>query len=282
MVNFVKGALIYSDYITTVSETYAKEILQDSKHTNELNALLVKYKKRFQGILNGIDTYSWNPKNDSLISKKLGSNINDFKQGNKKSLALKLGLNYNEDTPLVGMVTRLDEQKGISLFVSAADKILQEDIQVVILCDGSQDAKNDLRDLSIKYPKKLKIKFGYDESLAHLIEAGSDMFLMPSEYEPCGLNAMYSLAYGSVPVVRATGGLNEIVSDFNPSTKEGNGILFKNYKGGDLLIAINTALSLFKDKELWSVLIQNGMSGDYSWSKSVNKYDEIYKSIVSD
>ncbi|OGU12468.1 MAG: hypothetical protein A2X61_02700 [Ignavibacteria bacterium GWB2_35_12] len=282
MVNPVKGALIYSDYITTVSETYAKEILQDSKNTNDLNVLLLKYKKKYKGILNGIDTYSWDPKIDSLISKKLGNNFDDFKQANKKSLAFKTGLNYHDETPLIGMVTRLDEQKGVPLLTSAADKIFQEDIQMVILCDGSQEAKNELRDLSLKYPKKLKVRFGFDEPLAHLIEAGSDMFLMPSEYEPCGLNAMYSLAYGSVPIVRATGGLTEIVSDFNPETKTGNGITFKNYKSGELLSSIAKALNLFKNKELWDVLIQNGRSGDYSWSKSVIKYDEIYKIITKD
>jgi starch synthase len=153
---------------------------------------------------------------------------------------------------------------------------------MVILCDGTQEARNELRDLSLKYPKKLKVRFGFDEPLAHLIEAGSDMFLMPSEYEPCGLNAMYSLAYGSVPIVRATGGLTEIVNDFNSDTKTGNGITFKNYKSGELLSSIVNALNLFKNKELWNVLIQNGMSGDYSWSKSVILYDEIYKSITKD
>ncbi|TAL70758.1 MAG: glycogen synthase [Bacteroidetes bacterium] len=282
MINPVKGALIYSDYITTVSETYAKDVLQDSKHTNDLNSLLLKYKKRYKGILNGIDTYSWDPKIDSLISKKMGNNFNEFKQPNKKTLALKTGLNYNEDIPMIGMITRLDEQKGFPLVLSSIDKLFHEDIQMVILCDGSQESKNELRDLSLKYPKKLKVRFGFDEPMAHLIEAGSDMFLMPSEYEPCGLNAMYSLAYGSVPIVRSTGGLNEIVIDFNSENKSGNGITFKNYKSADMIQSINKALSLFKNKELWEVIVQNGMSGDYSWGKSVKEYDEIYKSITKD
>ncbi|MBI5325792.1 MAG: glycogen synthase [Ignavibacteriae bacterium] len=282
MINPVKGALMYSDYITTVSDTYAKEILQDSKHTNELNALLLKYKKRYKGILNGIDTYSWDPKTDLLISKKFSNNFEDFKQANKKSLSVKMGLTYSEETPLIGMVTRLDEQKGVTLVTSAADKLFHEDIQMVILCDGTQESRNDLRDLSLKYPKKLKVKFGYDEIMAHQIEAGSDMFLMPSEYEPCGLNAMYSLVYGSVPIVRNTGGLTEIVNDFDADKKSGNGFTFKNYKNSDMLASITKAISLFKNKDLWEQIVQNGMSGDYSWSKSVKEYDEIYKSITKD
>jgi starch synthase len=282
MINLVKGALIHSDYITTVSTTYAQEILKDKQHSNELNIVLSKYSRKFKGILNGIDTWGWNPQTDAFITKKFASDFNEYKQSNKKSLLNKFGLIYSEDTPVIGMVSRLDELKGIPLLISAIDKLLQENIQMVILGDGIPEIKNKLKDISTKYPKKLKIKFGYDEILAHLIEAGSDMYLMPSELEPCGLNAMYSLAYGSVPIVRATGGLNEIVKEFKPESKKGNGFTFTNYKSTDLINAVKKALTLFKNKNIWDILVQNGMNGDYSWSKSVKKYDEIYRDIIKD
>ncbi len=282
MINLVKGAIIYSDFITTVSASYAQEILKDKHHSNELNAILSKYSKKFRGILNGIDTWGWNPKNDSFITKKLGSSFHDYKQSNKKSLLNKFGLNYSEQIPVIGMISRLDEQKGIPLLLSALDKLLQEDIQMVILGDGTLEMKNKLKDFANKYPKKLKIKFAHDEILAHLIEAGSDMYLMPSESEPCGLNAMYSLAYGSVPIVRATGGLNEIVKEFKQETKKGNGFTFANYKNTEMINVVKKAISLFSKKDIWEILVQNGMSGDYSWTKSVKKYDEIYRNILKD
>jgi starch synthase len=281
-INLVKGALLYSDYITTISPTYAREIIADPKLSNDLNVILKKKHKIFKGIINGVDPWSWDPKADSFIHTKFDDNLKNFKSANKRDLITKFGLNNNGDIPIFGMVSRLDEEKGISLLINSLDQIFKENVQLVMLCDGTSEARNQIKDVAQKYSKQLKIKFGFEEHLAHLIPAGSDIYLMPSKSEPCGIRTMYSLLYGSIPVVRETGGLSEIVKEFNPDTKKGNGFVFKNYKSTEFVGAIKRALNLYKNKAVWEIIMSNGMKEDFSWTESVKTYDEIYRSLMKD
>jgi len=278
-VNFVKGALKYSDYVTTVSPNYAKEIVSDEKYTKGLNAVLAKM-KNFKGILNGIDPWYWNPGKDKLLKKKYSDDFWDFKEANKSYVLKKFNLEEKEDTPMIAMITRLDEQKGIELVLEAADSLFKENIQFVLLGEGNPEMKQKLVTLSKKYKDKLAVSFGFDEELAHRIEAGADIYLLPSQHEPCGLNALYSLAYGAIPVVRETGGLKDIISDINEEKLTGNGIVFKNYKSSDLLKAINKALRLYSNKTAWEKIAVHNMNEDYSWKQQVSEYDEIYKLIT--
>jgi len=280
--NFLKGGLFYADHINTVSPTHAQELLQDKKFTNGLSDLLVKRKDQFSGILNGIDKWSWNPATDSNIAAKYEDDFVEFKKTNKKALLKKYQLAYKEDVPLIGMISRLDEIKGIQLLIDTFDELMAEEVTVVILGDGKSELKTKLKDIAKKYSKKLAIKFIYDEKMAHLIEAGSDFFLIPSIYEPCGLNAMYSLKYGSIPIVRKTGGLIDNVKEYSPKTKKGNGFVFTEANPKDLVGAVKKAVELYKNySELEKLAISN-MDGDYSWDDRVEEYGKIYHSLIED
>lgn len=281
-INFMKGAIYYSDAITTVSKNYALEILNEKKKRTELNDLLLDRKSKFFGILNGIDTWSWNPKRDNKIKKQFNNNYYEYKNTNKAQVIQKFGFEYKENIPLIAMITRLDNQKGLSLLSEAAEKLFSLDIQMVLLGEGNPDLRREIGILAKKYFHKFKVKFAFDEHLAHQIEAGSDMFLMPSLTEPCGLNAIYSLAYGSVPIVRATGGLKDIVNDYDNKTKNGNGFVFNDYKADSMVEAIQKAISVYKEKEEWEKLALKGMNEDYSWAKSVKEYQNIYSSLFKD
>ncbi len=278
MMNFMKGAIKYADFITTVSETYASDIIKDPQYSNELHSYLKKEQNKFKGILNGYDQWTWNPKRDKLIKKKLGKKFSDYKSENKEALLYEFGLEGIEDTPVLAMITRLDEHKGIQLLLDALPEILKNDVRFVLLGDGPSEYKKQIKNLVKKYSEKFSAKFEFEEVLAHQIEAGSDIYLLPSQYEPCGLNALYSLTYGSVPVVRATGGLTDIVKEFDLKKEEGNGFVFEKYKAQALIEAVGRALKVYEDKEKWAVLVENGMSEDNSWADAVEEYDEIYNS----
>jgi starch synthase len=178
------------------------------------------------------------------------------------------------------MISRLVEQKGFGLLKQAADKLFKENIQIVILGEGDKDIEEWLQATAKKYPEKMGVKIGFDENLSHLMEAGSDMYLMPSLFEPCGLNQMYSFAYGSVPIVRATGGLQDTVHEFDMATKKGNGFVFEEYKAADMLDALERALAVYKDKATWRKLVKNGMGEDHSWNNSSKKYEDVYRKIL--
>jgi starch synthase len=221
------------------------------------------------------------PKSDTHISKHY--DINSWKQGkhaNKQKLHDKLGLPFDENIPLIGVVTRISESKGIPLFLEAAPKLLSEKVQVVFLGDGDVKMKKELEKLATKFKKNFALRLGFDDELAHLIEAGSDMFLMPSLYEPCGLNQMYSMMYGTVPVVRATGGLIDTVQDYDAKKKTGNGIVFKKHAAADLLAAVSKGTKLFQDKDAWAELVTNCMKSDFTWIASAKQYDGIYRDMV--
>lgn len=277
--NFTKAALHYADRVTTVSPSYAAEIKKDKK----IGATLVPVIKSMDipGIINGIDPYGWNPKTDSMISRHY--DFHSWRQGkhaNKHHLTAKLGLHYDEKLPLIGMISRISETKGIPLFIKAAQKILNEKVQLVFLGDGDVKMKKELEKIAAKNKKNFAVRLGFDDELAHLIEAGADMYLMPSQYEPCGLNQMYSMMYGTVPIVRATGGLIDTVQDYDAKKNIGNGIVFKKFDEADMLSAVKRAVKLYSDHDGWTHLVKNCMASDFSWLKSAKQYDEIYRDLV--
>jgi len=280
-VNFLKGGILFSDYVTTVSPTYAKEVLQDENHTKGLNKILLERNNNFAGILNGIDPWQWNPRVDDSIACQLqNSNFEGYKNCNKEDLLKAVGLPVELQKPLIGMISHIDENKGIKLLIDAFDKIMKEDLYLVLLGTGDKNITKKLQSLAEKYPDKFIFKNVYDEQLAHKIEAGADIFLMPSIYEPCGYNAMYSVVYGTVPVVRATGGLIDSVEPFNPTTKEGYGFVFDEPTPSALVKKLREALQAYKDKDLWQKIIQNCLSKNFTWQESVDQYVEIYKSLI--
>lgn len=274
--NFLKGGIVYADYITTVSPTYRNEILQDANHTNGLNELLLQKQNKFEGILNGIDPYQWNPRIDKHIIKNFTNDFSSYKEANKEELLTQFGLEYNPEVPVFAMISKLDYNKGISLLLEALDSILKMNIKFVLLGDGENEYKKKLKKLADKYKDKFGLKLEYDEKLAHLIEAGSDFFLMPSIYEPCGLNSMYSLAYGSIPIVRATGGLIDIVNDIDIQNKTGNGIVFREPNKDELINAVKRAIEIYNNKELREEICLNNMKQNYSWGDKAKRYEEIY------
>jgi starch synthase len=280
--NFLKGGIIHSDIITTVSPSYSKEILQDTPNGNGLNSVLAEHQSKFQGILNGIDPWTWNPEADSLISSKYHGDLEDYKRKNKQKLIEQFNLKSDENIPLIGMITRLDEQKGLSILFEAAEQLFKENIQFILLCDGNPEYKKELKEMAKVSGGKFNYKYGFEEQTAHQIEAGSDIYLIPSLYEPCGLNSLFSLTYGTVPIARATGGLIDIVENYDINTKTGTGFVFTDYNKDSLLEAVRKALNLYKDKDLWTQLIKNGMSKDCTWKEPVKKYDEIYKKLLKE
>lgn len=280
--NFTKGGIAYSNYVTTVSPTHANEILNDKKYSNGLNALLKDKGDFFKGILNGIDTYAWNPARDEYIVSHYDGNFSNYKTGNKKAVLKAFGLDDNTEMPLLAMIPRIGYQKGTQLLIDIADELFKEDIRFVLLGEGDAEIKKQLVAISQKYPDKFKLKFAFDDELSHLIEAGADMFLMPSQYEPCGLNLQYSMAYGTVPIIRFTGGMRDIAVNFDTKSNTGNAITFDDYDKDSFLGAIRKTLEIYNDKDTWMKLVKNGMNGNYSWDAAAKKYDEIYRSLMKD
>ncbi len=279
--NFLKAGILYADAITTVSPTYAKEIISDDEFGAGLSNVLRKRKKDFYGVLNGVDYSVWSPENDKFIPVPYNIQTIESKYENKKALLRYFGLPYDEDVPVVAQISRLVEQKGFDLIAEIADEMMKLDIEYVVLGTGEPRYEEMLEGLKKKYPKKVGVHIGFSEELAHLIEAGADMFLMSSRYEPCGLNQIYSLRYGTVPIVRKTGGLADTVEEFNPGTGKGTGFLFEKYSGQELLKALKKALMIYKNKKAWMKLMKNGMTKDFSWSASAKKYVELYEKLLS-
>lgn len=278
--NFTKAALSYADVISTVSPTYASELLKDKELSFGLHSLLKKKAPKLKGIRNGIDQLIWNPKTDPLIKENYDRSTWDNKSGNKEALLRKFGLKYNSETPVIGMISHINESKGIPLVLEAANELFKENVQLVFLGDGEIKIKRELEAMAKKSGKKCSVIFGFDDDMAHLIEAGADFFLMPSQYEPCGLNQMYSLTYGTIPIVRQVGGLAEPIVDYNPSKGIGNGFIFKDYTKSALMIAIKRALTVYKDKAAFKSLALEAMTADNSWGPVSKQYDEFYRSIL--
>jgi starch synthase len=276
-VNFMKAGISYADVINTVSETYAVEIQSSSEFGYGLEGVLRSRNADLYGIVNGIDYDVWSPQKDRLISHSFTPQDLSGKKKDKELLrkACKLP-RPRKDVPLIGIISRLADQKGFDLLAQITDELLTLNLQMVVLGTGDEKYHRFFTAIGAKYPKKLSVNLLFDNRLAHLIEAGSDMFLMPSRYEPCGLNQLYSLKYGTVPVVRKTGGLADTIENYDPRTGRGTGFVFKNYDAYELLDTIKLALELYEDKPAWIGLMKNGMEKDFSWEASAKRYVELY------
>jgi starch synthase len=281
LLSFIKGGLVYSDRITTVSPTYALEI-QTPDFGYGLEGLLTYRKDSLIGIINGIDMDQWDPETDPHIAQHFKPASLNQKQFNKSELQRQLELPVNDHVPLFGLIGRLVEQKGIDMILDCLPEMVLLPMQFVLLGSGDKGFEKKLSNLAHLYPDKIAIKIGYDEALAHLIEAGADIFLMPSRFEPCGLNQMYSLRYGAIPIVRKTGGLADTVVDSLPHTLADNtatGIVFNEAESGSLMEAIKRAMILYSNREAWKKMQLNGMKKDFSWQQSAEQYLALYESL---
>jgi len=276
--NFMKAGLIYSDVITTVSEKYAEEICSSEEFGCGLEGVLQKRKSHLHGITNGIDYSIWNPETDEHIVKRYDIRTLEGKADNKKELLAKFGLTYKENVPLIGIISRLVDQKGLDLIKEIADDFMKLDIQFVMLAAGEKKYQDYFEALHKKNSSKMGVYIGYNDDLAHLIEAGCDMYLMPSRYEPCGLNQLYSLKYGTVPIVRATGGLDDTIQDVDEGN--GTGFKFKKYDSKELLKTIHRAMKAYHDPAGWKKIMRAGMAQDFSWESSARKYANLYRNLV--
>jgi len=275
-VNYLKGGLVFSDYLTTVSRKYAQEI-QTTEYGHGLDGVVRTRADHLIGILNGVDYSVWNPEVDTLIAARYSAKDLSGKQVCKRDLLAQFQLpEENLERPVIGIVSRFADQKGFDLVAQVADEIMQENLAIVALGSGEAKYERMFRELSERLPEKLAVKVAYDNTLAHKIEAGADMFLMPSRYEPCGLNQIYSLRYGTVPVVRATGGLDDTIEPFDPVNGRGTGFKFSDYTGPSLLAALREALVAYGDKAAWRRLQANGMAKDFSWNASALEYGRLY------
>ncbi|MCM8829760.1 MAG: glycogen synthase [Candidatus Omnitrophica bacterium] len=275
-VNFMKAGIIHSDMLNTVSPNYAREIITPEFGHN-LDGLLRKYQNKLKGILNGIDYQIWSPAFDTYIAKRYKSYKSKIE--NKVALQKKLSLKVNKDIPVFGMVSRLAEQKGIDYLVEIMETLLKNNLQIVILGDGEQKYRDTLYLWQKKMPEKISFTSGFNEELAHQIYAGSDFFLMPSRFEPCGLGQLISCKYGTIPIVRKVGGLADTVQDYNINTEEGTGFVFE---GGsrELLAKIEEALKLFENKEKMERLVNKIIHLDFSWKVSVEEYLKTYNELM--
>jgi starch synthase len=279
--NFLKGGLVYSDMLTTVSRKYAEEI-QTPEFGERLDSVLRLRAANLRGILNGVDYAHWNPATDPKLAANYSPEDLAGKRLCRAELLHEFGLEkVAESTPVMGIVSRFVTQKGFDLVEQIASRLSELDVAVVALGAGDPVHEKFFRDWAFWNKANVAVRFGYDERLAHKIEGGADIFLMPSLYEPCGLNQIYSLKYGTAPVVRATGGLDDTIEEWNPEQGSGTGFKFEGLSGGALLAAIQRALAAFADKEGWKRLMLNGMAKDYGWEQPVREYAAVYEEAVS-
>jgi len=280
-VNLMKGGLIATDKITTVSPTYKNEI-QTEYYGEKLNNVLKQRESDLYGIINGIDEETYNPETDPGITANYTVTSLEKKQENKKFIQQKFGLKEDPEVPIICMITRLTSQKGLELVRHVFHEIMEEDVQFLVLGTGDPEFENFFREMEYTYSDKCKAYIGFDENLAHQIYAGADLFLMPSKFEPCGLGQLIALRYGNIPIVRETGGLNDTVFSYNELTEEGNGFSFTNFNAHDMLFTIRRGIGFYKeDKEVWHKLMKNAMSMDNSWAQSAFKYNQLYAELIS-
>jgi starch synthase len=280
-VNFLKTGILHADLLTTVSPTYAQEILSP-EYGMGLQDLLLQRRDSLVGVLNGVDYTEWNPGNDMLIPYFYDSRRISGKKKNKLALMKELQLDASDDMPLISMVTRLTYQKGIELVQKVVPELLQQRrFALAVLGSGEPRYEQFFSWLQQHHRDRVCFYRGFSNRLAHWIEAGSDLFLMPSRFEPCGLNQMYSLRYGTVPIVRRTGGLADSVSLFEPASGKGTGIVFNDFNDLALDWALNTALDLYQDKKTWGKLRRNGMKMDYSWERQGQVYVDLFQRLAT-
>ncbi len=276
-INLLKSGVIYSDVITTVSEAYSREI-ETKEYGCGMEGVLVSRADSLYGILNGVDYALWDPSIDEHIAENYSIKDLKGKASCKKDILKEFGLKVKQSTPLIGIISRLADQKGFDILSKAMGSIMEEDLAMVVLGTGEEKYQELFLNLAKNYPKKLGVKIAFDNATAHKIEAGSDIFLMPSHYEPCGLNQIYSLRYGTVPVVRATGGLDDTIKDYKNG--RGCGFKFKGYSALSLTKKLKEALALFKDKKSWKALMLRAMTEDFSWNASAEKYSELFEVAI--
>jgi starch synthase len=279
-INLLKGGIVFADAITTVSPRYSKEI-QTPEFGYGLEGVLRQRGAALHGILNGVDYREWSPDTDPLLPANYSRDDLKGKAANKAALMEFFGLRKKlAKAPILAMISRLADQKGFDLLAEVLPQLMNQELMVVILGTGDERYERWLAAEAPKYPGKLGVMVAFDNQLAHLIEAGADMFLMPSRFEPCGLNQIYSMKYGTIPVVRATGGLVDTVTPVASPIEPGTGFVFDDYAPEAFLKAIHTALEAYKDQNLWRRLMQNAMAQDFSWTKSAQAYLELYRQLV--
>jgi starch synthase len=278
--NFMKAGLNYADIINTVSRTYAQET-QTPQYGEHLDGLMRKRARDLYGIVNGINYHEFNPQTDPRIYRNYdGDNFGDKKE-NKYALQKEMGLPV-KDLPVLGLVSRLVDQKGLDLIADIVDELLSQDIQFILLGEGEERYQSFFAQLQQQYPDKVGVQIGFNGILAQRIYAGADIFLMPSKFEPCGLGQLISLRYGTIPIVRATGGLADTVSDYHPGLGIGNGFVFTEYKSATLLDTVNRAIDLYQNNpEQWQKMVVNALKQDFSWNKSAAEYLELYDTALA-
>ena len=278
-VNLMKGAILMSDAVSTVSPSYAAEALRDPDFGFGLEGVLQAKGPYFRGILNGADYSEWNPATDKLIAATYTPDRLDGKSVCKRELLKEIKLAPREGAPLIGMVSRMTSQKGFDLLRDSFDRIMQMNLQIVMLANGDTTFEAYFRDAQRRYPDKFRFLDDFDNIVAHKVQAGCDSFLMPSRFEPCGLTQMYAMKYGDPPVVRATGGLRDTVSEFYPKTGKGNGVVFEQYQADDLLGALGRMTALFSNRAQWRKLMANCFAADFSWEKSARTYMDWFEQL---
>lgn len=274
-VNYLKGGIVFADAVTTVSKTYAQEILT-AAWGKQLDGLLRQRREKLYGILNGIDYEVYNPADDKSVYVNYTSRSIKRKQKNKVKLQEHLALPVNPEVPLIGIVSRLVKAKGLDLIAAVLDDLLAMDLQIVILGTGEEKYESMFRVAAHQHPDRISMNCFFDDTLAHRIYASSDIFLMPSYAEPCGIGQLIALRYGSVPVVRETGGLKDTITPYNEYTGEGNGFSFTNYNAHDMLYTINRAISIYRDQKVWNQIVKAAMATNFSWQYSATEYSTLY------
>lgn len=277
-INLLKGGILFADALTTVSKKYADEI-KTPEYGCGLDGVIRDREKDLYGILNGVDYQEWNPETDPYIKRNYTAKKLNGKKICKKDLQEIYGLSNKASVPLIGLVSRLADQKGLDILIEAIGDLMHLDLQMVVLGAGDQRYQTLLDKLPSRYGDKIGVKIGFDSVLAHKIEAGADIFLMPSKFEPCGLNQLYSLKYGTIPVVRATGGLDDTIEDYNPLSGSGNGFKFADYSGPTLLEAVKRSLAVYCNRKAWHQLMINAMACDFSWKQSALEYLALYRKL---
>jgi starch synthase len=281
-INFMKAGIVYADAINTVSKKYSEEI-QTVEYGYGLEGILRKRRDRLYGIINGVDYGEWDPSRDPHLIARYDLKDLSGKRECKEDLLKEFHLPSSlMKAPLLGMISRLTDQKGFDLLMEILDELFSLDIGLVLLGTGEQKYHDLFNRVAQRYPQKAGVRIAYDDRLAHKIEAGSDFFLMPSKYEPCGLNQIYSLKYGTIPIVRATGGLDDTITPYDPVSKKGNGFKFVRYDAKELLNTIKEAIRFYSQPEHWEQLLRNAMTADFSWKRSAEAYVQLYRKALGD
>jgi starch synthase len=278
-INFLKGGIVFSDILNTVSKRYSEEI-QTPEFGAGLEGILQTRKNDLFGIINGIDYDEWSPEKDPLIPANFSRDNVGTKSANKAALQKAFNLPVNPDIPLISSISRLADQKGFDLVAEAIEELLGKGVQYILLGTGERKYHELFSQLSKEYAERFSARIAYDNTLAHLIEAGSDMFLMPSRYEPCGLNQLYSLKYGTVPIVRAVGGLEDTIIDSENSPEFQTGFKFSDYTAEAMMKAISRAVAMYRNKEAWKTLVNRCMGEDFSWNRSAESYKALYEKSI--